>query len=380
MKLISSAKLFLVFIPLLIIPSSIILWKYLYDIGRLDLFTLSINNSANLLSILILFVALFTLLAFLLVAPGFLLAIGVNQLGSKSLEKINKPVHIITISVITLILNITSITYMALKTQNGTQLLIVFFIIMFFSFILTCGLIKRKEYNFCYKKENKIQWDMFKTRGSILYFTTISNLMFLGFTYTLLLSFSKGNTPFSIFHSIIYFIIIACSSYIPGLYFIYKKINSKNVKLKSFIYLTLTTPLVLSLLMPNVISVFCDRAMKLSGISDWSAHYYAIDEKHYPPKLFPETVWGTTTKGDIPNTFFITATKPLKLGSNTLLCPTTLLDIRSSALKFDFDYIDSYKKDYIINLLKEMSKSCFIFDSSSIEQTDTTFSNTLSSK
>lgn len=115
----------------------------------------------------------------------------------------------------------------------------------------------------------------------------------------------------------------------------------------------------LSLLFKPIPNMIINMAMNMSGISDWRQHQYYIDKDKYPHNMFNGRLWNTRYYENIPNRFFITGVNIFTLGNIKLICPTKINQARVESLKDS--PLGTKEHDIKIENLQKTAMSCIPF-------------------
>lgn len=120
---------------------------------------------------------------------------------------------------------------------------------------------------------------------------------------------------------------------------------------------------------PNMI---INMTMNLSGISDWRTHQYYIERNTHPHSMFNGLIWNTRYYQDIPGRFFITGISTFTLGDIKLICPTEMTEARKESLKFTVNDINEYEQKG--KKLKAVAMKCIPFNKNDIHTWDSPLS------
>ncbi|ELY4112159.1 hypothetical protein SMY46_003891 [Cronobacter turicensis] len=94
--------------------------------------------------------------------------------------------------------------------------------------------------------------------------------------------------------------------------------------------------------------VFVHAVMKISGISDFSKHYYLIDKDKFPAKLFERSLWETATVDDTKY-IKIKAALFFSFGQLHLMCPSGIIEAYKQSWDFmpgSSSFDDAVKKKF----------------------------------
>ncbi len=160
---------------------------------------------------------------------------------------------------------------------------------------------------------------------------------------------------------------------LPGAIHLNERKNGNRIT--SFIVVLICIPVVIAVFsvwyrpIPNMI---INMAMNLSGISDWRTHQYYIESKTHPHSMFNGLIWNTRYYQEIPERFFITGVSTFTLGDIKLICPTEITEARKESLKFTVNDINEYEQKG--KQLKAVAMKCIPFDKKDIHTWDSPLS------
>lgn len=350
-------------IPVFIFLSCLLLWLYLRDIHRLDLFIPSLSNISNAMPILFSLI-LFTL-DFIKPTLPLLLLILLKPLNKHPTN--NDSIKLLIIIPIS-IMCFFCVLYTSVFIIEKQKIEITSEILSLLSYslsIITITMVVTFIMGVNY--QNIVH------RSSIIIVTFISIYLYsYSSKYTTQLFIHIG-TWVDLVYVIAMLTFIAMCNYFPVLYII--KIFNDNKP--SNLFLLNFTPIILilpGLLLPPFRMYMLQRTMINIGISNWCSNYYRVNEKDYSASLFPKKYWHTTIIENNPSQYFILAQAPFYLGSNLLLCPENSRAIYLMKMTMDFKIS---KNERIMKRIKaaKMFQQCFVFDAKKTEKSNTTFIN-----
>ncbi|MER1800279.1 hypothetical protein KDA03_15360 [Proteus mirabilis] len=89
--------------------------------------------------------------------------------------------------------------------------------------------------------------------------------------------------------------------------------------------------------------------------------------------MFPTHLWNTSTHKEIKKDFFIYGIRLFSTGSNNLICPSKIGEMRSETKKTNYDLIISSGNNNKIKELKNMTSLCVVMLSEDAKQWDNFF-------
>ena len=152
---------------------------------------------------------------------------------------------------------------------------------------------------------------------------------------------------------------------LPGAIHLNERRNGNRIT--SFIVVLICIPVVITVFsvwyrpIPNMI---INIVMNLSSISDWRTHQYYIESKTHPHGMFNGLIWNTRYYKEISERFFITGVSTFTLGDIKLICPTEITEARKESLKFTVNDINKYEQKG--KQLKTVAMKCISFNKEDI--------------
>ncbi|WP_248943848.1 hypothetical protein [Serratia silvae] len=360
-----------------------VIWLYLSNIDRLDIF----HDAVNVKSIMgiILGFAILSILGFsiLLFISSLMLIIAYAHY-ERNLKKYNGIEHDFAltgmfnclISCLLLIL-LTSILY---YIKLNSFIIISLFLLpsMFFSFFLTNNRILKSRK---YLSQDSNEEDSFLKKWSTKYFMpfflltpAIAQVLPLFF---LLQQFevAEGSKEFTQASLIIILALMyTMLSILPGTIYINEKKNGKILRIITIILICIPTTLaIFSIFIRPIPNMIINMTMNLSGISDSRIHEFYIDKKTHSHTMFNSALWSTRYYQDIPNRFFITGVNIFTLGDIKLICPARIIAPRKASLKITPDNTNEY--DRKIKQLKAIAMQCVPLNKNDIYTWDSPISD-----
>lgn len=188
------------------------------------------------------------------------------------------------------------------------------------------------------------------------------------------LDFSEGTSDWvEILMLLALTVAIVTIGILPGAIHLNERKNGN--KITSFIVVLICIPVVITLFsvwyrpIPNMI---INMAMNLSGISDWRTHQYYVESKTLSHSMFNGLIWNTRYYKEIPERFFITGVSTFTLGDIKLICPTEISETRKESLKFTVNDINEYEQKG--KQLKAVAMQCIPFNKNDIHAWDSPLS------
>ncbi|HHG2485908.1 hypothetical protein [Escherichia coli] len=168
-------------------------------------------------------------------------------------------------------------------------------------------------------------------------------------------------------------VVIITIGILPGAIHLNERRNGN--KFTGFIVVLICIPVVIIVFsiwyrpIPNMI---INMVMNLSGISDWRTHQYYIESKTHSHSMFNGLIWNTRYYTEIPERFFITGVSTFTLGDIKLVCPTEITEARKESLKFTINDINEYEQKG--EQLKAVAMKCIPFNKNDIHTWDSPLS------
>ncbi|HIC1652396.1 TPA: hypothetical protein ACW0IK_002093 [Klebsiella variicola] len=352
--------------PIAIILSCILLWVYLHEIYRLDLFMPSLKNPSNVIPVFLSFMYYISYQA--LPSTPFFLILIINKRKNE-------------------------------KTKITTSQFLFYFILSFFGFALFIFFVNRLSTHIIFINTNKsyilialtlltfitlaltsIKKNRSKISNKIFIFTLLSISICIFYTLNddIINSYDGEylSSLFFIFFSILLYTFCSLS---PSVYIVTSLIDDKKPDFKT-LFMILALAIILPMLFsPNILSRAIQKTMINIGISNWCVNVYRLSKNDYAPILFPQKYWFTRTRKEDKDHFFINATAPFSLGEKTLVCPSYIRDIYDQRLVLNAD--STYKRREIKNhFINQTFQQCFVLKADEIDRSNTTFFNILNER
>ncbi|EAV5843747.1 hypothetical protein QEW03_004260 [Salmonella enterica] len=370
-------------IPYMTIVSGVIIWAYLKNIGRMDLFVDAISLNAGLISLLFSALFLSVFISIALVLPSYILILfKINNNTNDSHLTSATPVISLLLSIAFLCLVFLPYTGFVDRWLNGYKFSIenIMFII-FIAIALICCISTIINYDFNDKNSK------FKVFFKEVAYTTLNtfilfiSILSISIPVSLLLKASKGEDTASILFALLFMIIFAFFTFLPAMVF-YRDIEkqrtnkldesvSKNIKNCAFT--VMFSIFSITFIFPNISTVFVYSSLSSIGLIDKKPHYFKVSGENYKPAMFPASIWKTQTPSDIGDDFYIKGANLFSPGSTNLICPLYIVNLRDSAYQNDFSTFIPTNDEKKINYLKKMTKSCVVLDDPDVRLWDTLF-------
>lgn len=370
-------------IPYMTIVSGVIIWAYLKNIGRMDLFVDAISLNAGLISLLFSALFLSVFISIALVLPSYILILfKINNNTNDSHLTSATPVISLLLSIAFLCLVFLPYTAFVDRWLNGYKFSIenIMFII-FIAIALICCISTIINYDFNDKNSK------FKVFFKEVAYTTLNtfilfiSILSISIPVSLLLKASKGEDTASILFVLLFMIIFAFFTFLPAMVF-YRDIEkqrtnkldesvSKNIKNCAFT--VMFSIFSITFIFPNISTVFVYSSLSSIGLIDKKPHYFKVSGENYKPAMFPASIWKTQTPSDIGDDFYIKGANLFSPGSTNLICPLYIVNLRDSAYQNDFSTFIPTNDEKKINYLKKMTKSCVVLDDPDVRLWDTLF-------
>ncbi|EJV7098108.1 hypothetical protein [Escherichia coli] len=168
-------------------------------------------------------------------------------------------------------------------------------------------------------------------------------------------------------------VVIVTIGILPGAIHLNERRNGN--KFTGFIVVLICIPVVItvfSILYRPIPNMIINMVMNLSGISDWRTHQYYIESKTHSHSMFNGLIWNTRYYTEIPERFFITGVSTFTLGDIKLVCPTEITEARKESLKFTINDINEYEQKR--EQLKAVAMKCIPFNKNDIHTWDSPLS------
>ena len=113
-------------------------------------------------------------------------------------------------------------------------------------------------------------------------------------------------------------------------------------------------------------------SLRLIGVIDWNPHHYLLSNDKFSAGLFPGQEWNTRTYHTVPQRFFITGVPIFTLGNVQLICPTAVLTFRERSMREDISDLSSHQRR--VKELKHYTINCHLLSKDDVTQWDTELS------
>ncbi|MGG5965027.1 hypothetical protein ACQSED_26035 [Salmonella enterica] len=370
-------------IPYMTIVSGVIIWAYLKNIGRMDLFVDAISLNAGLISLLFSALFLSVFISIALVLPSYILILfKINNNTNDSHLTSATPVISLLLSIAFLCLVFLPYTGFVDRWLNGYKFPIenIMFII-FIAIALICCISTIINYDFNGKNSK------FKVFFKEVAYTTLNtfilfiSILSISIPISLLLKASKGEDTASILFALLFMIIFAFFTFLPAMVFYHdiekqrtnKLDESVSKNIKNCAFTVMFSIFSITFIFPNISTVFVYSSLSSIGLIDKKPHYFKVSGENYKPAMFPASIWKTQTPSDIGDDFYIKGANLFSPGSTNLICPLYIVNLRDSAYQNDFSTFIPTNDEKKINYLKKMTKSCVVLDDPDVRLWDTLF-------
>ncbi|HGN0124462.1 hypothetical protein [Proteus mirabilis] len=350
-------------IPCAIIISGLIIWFYLNSIDRLDLLIDSFSIYSALLSLLVFSAILSFLIALILILPSSILIL----YRSNFQNKIGTRVHIPIVSLIVNVILLTLLLSNLYPSNNETLSSNLYIIISILLSLAGAIIISILNNNF-----------KLKTILVTLFDSIIISLSTLSFSipFVFLLRDISGEKTISLLIVLLLMFAFTSLSLLPAIIF-YNEKESQDKNILSIIKKTLigiiTAIIFTFLLFPSLTIQVINISLYSIGFIDNKNHYFLINGTKYQPNMFPTHLWNTSTHKEIKKDFFIYGIRLFSTGSNNLICPSKIGEMRSETKKTNYDLIISSGNNNKIKELKNMTSLCVVMLSEDAKQWDNFF-------
>ncbi|HGN1327926.1 TPA: hypothetical protein ACKRF0_000881 [Proteus mirabilis] len=350
-------------IPCTIIISGLIIWFYLNSIDRLDLLIDSFSIYSALLSLLVFSAILSFLIALILILPSSILILYRSNFQNKIGTRVHIPIVSLIVNVILLTLLLSNL-YQSNNETLSSNLYIIISILLSLA-----GAIIISIFNNNFK---------LKTILVTLFDSIIISLSTLSFSipFVFLLRDISGEKTISLLIVLLLMFAFTFLSLLPAIIF-YNEKESQDKNILSIIKKTLigiiTAITFTFLLFPSLAIQVINISLYSIGFIDNKNHYFLINGTKYQPNMFPTHLWNTSTHKEIKKDFFIYGIRLFSTGSNNLICPSKIGEMRSETKKTNYDLIISSGNNNKIKELKNMTSLCVVMLSEDAKQWDNFF-------
>ncbi|EPY4221737.1 TPA: hypothetical protein NIJ47_003727 [Klebsiella pneumoniae] len=381
--LVPLSKIITNLIPYMTIVSGVIIWAYLKNIGRMDLFVDALSLNAGLVSLLFSTLFLSVFISIALVLPSYILILfKINNNTNDSRLSSATPVISLLLSIAFLCLVFLPYTGFVERWINGYKFSIenIIFII-FIAIALICCISTIINYDYS-NKNSKIKVFFKEVAYTALnIFILFISILSISIPVSLLLRASKGEDTTSILFALLFMIIFSFFTFLPAMVF-YRNIEKQRINkidesvsknIKNCAFTVMFSIFSITFIFPSISTVFVYSSLSSIGLIDKKTHYFKISGENYKPAMFPTSIWKTQTPSDMGNDFYIKGTNLFSLGSTNLICPLYIVNLRDSAYQNDFSTFIPTNDEKKINYLKKMTKTCVVLDDPDVRLWDTLF-------
>ncbi|EGO8029906.1 hypothetical protein ACFVFW_002211 [Escherichia coli] len=378
------SKIIMKLIPYMTIVSGVIIWAYLNNIGRMDLFIDALSLDAGLISLLFSALFLSVFIAITLILPSYILILFRINNNKSDITPLTSSMPVISLLLSMAFLCLVFLPYTGFVDRwlNGYKLSTEHIILIIFIIIaIICCISTIINYDFSNKNSklraflNEIAYTAFNI--FILFISVLS----ISIPVSLLLKASKGEDTASILFALLFMIIFAFFTFLPAIVF-YRDIEkqriskldesvSKNIKNCAFTVIFSVFSIIF--IFPSISTIFVYSSLNSIGLIDKKPHYFKVSGENYKPAMFPASIWNTQTPSDIGEDFYIKGANLFSPGSTNLICPLYIINLRDSAYQNDFSTFIPTNDETKINYLKKMTKTCVVLDDPDVRLWDTLF-------
>lgn len=381
------SKIIIKLIPYMTIVSGVIIWAYLNNIGRMDLFNDALSLDAGLISLLISALFLSVFIAIALVLPSYILILfRINN--NKSLDTpltSAMPVISLLLSIAFLCLVFLPYTDPVDRWLNGYKFsteriaLIILIII-----VIICCISTIINYDFSHKSL-KLKTFFKETACTALnIFILFISILSISIPVSLLLKASKGEDTKSILFTLFFLIIFSFFTFLPSMVF-YRDIGKKRINkidenaaqnIKNCALTVMFSVFSIIIISPGISTIFVYSSLSSIGLIDKKPHYFKVSGENYKPAMFPASIWETQILSDMGGDFYIKGANLFSPGSTNLICPLYIVNLRDDAYKNNFSTFLPSNDEKKIDCLKKLTKTCVVLDDSDVQFWDTLFDAT----
>lgn len=381
--LVPLSKIIINLIPYMTIVSGVIIWAYLKNIGRMDLFVDALSLNAGLVSLLFSALFLSAFISIALVLPSYILILfKINNNTNDSRLSSATPVISLLFSIAFLCLVFLPYTGFVERWINGYKFSIesIIFIILI-AIVIICCISTIINYDFSNKNSKLKVFFKEVAYTTLNIFILFISILSISIPVGLLLRASKGEDTASILFALLFMIIFVFFTFLPAMVF-YRDIEkqrinkldesvSKNIRNCSFT--VIFSIFSITFIFPGISTVFVYSSLSSIGLIDKKPHYFKVSGENYKPAMFPASIWKTQTPSDMGNDFYIKGANLFSAGSTNLICPLYIVNLRDSAYQNDFSTFIPTNDEKKINYLKKMTKTCVVLDDPDVRLWDTLF-------
>lgn len=351
-----------------------IIWGYLSRLGRLDIFydVFDVKNMVGLIIVSAMVSLMGLLCVFFVVSWLIPVIIPTDNKHLLSYDEIKK--NILCALMLSGLFPPLFISFMvgffkeSMSLSLPVSLLILSLIIFSFIYIKFNKIISR-ELN------NKVFLARFENKIRLYLFTPISGA-FLAHCQVLptsllmkYLKFPEGiNDAVQVFIFVLIYFILYFLCLLPGVMFL---MHDKKYKLLSRVLLSLLTAMsvifFISIYLTVIPVMFIHAVVKISGVSDFTAHYFILEKEKNPIGLFKKEIWSTK---EVKNSdlYKIHAVDLFSFGNTKLLCSPSILPIYKKS--WEFFPGDKTVDDSAGGALKEVAQTCVSLNKKDVKRWD----------
>ena len=365
--------------PLYLLIGYYILWSYLDDIGRLNIFSSILDNKMTLLALMISFAFLSTSVICIIFLPSIILIKTTFFTWGSNLSRVIELRKIPLISCAISILYISSIIFLS------TAIFIPQYIKAYAFLITVVSLLPLVFLSIHFMSKNRKKNHIYYINGkefSKKYFLKEKSLisimvLFSGLTITLpllfILNLSTAQSSYGVINLLVILLLSIFIAHLPAMLLLTNGRLIPNIKEKAFSFIACTLILftITMSLLPNFSSIVERAALKNIGIIDGEPHIYSLKKQNYSSEMFPSSIWGNINSNNSIY-IFIKGTVFLSLGEKILICPEFVTNARNKYMKYNLDHLfsGSSKDNFHSSHLKQLFKSCALINKPDINQWD----------
>ncbi|TCC68034.1 hypothetical protein EY919_23190 [Citrobacter braakii] len=373
-------------IPYMTIVSGVIIWVYLKNIGRMDVFIDALSLNVGLISLLLSAFSLSVFIAITLVLPSYILILfKINNKASDTPLTTAIPVISLLLSILFLCMVFLPYTEFVEKWCNGYKLSteqITLIIITIITLMYCINTIINYKFN---NNNSKFKTFFKEIACAILnIFIIFISTLSISIPISLLLKASKGENTASILIALLFMSLFAFLTFLPAMVF-YRDIKNQHLNridesvsknIRNCALTVMFSIFSTIFIFPNISTIFVYSSLNSIGLIDKNPHYFKISGENYKPAMFPASIWQTQTPSDMGNDFYIKGVNLFSPGSANLICPLYIINLRDNAYQNDFSTFMPTNDENKINYLKKMTKSCIVLDDPDVRLWDTLFDAT----
>lgn len=365
----------------------IIIWFYLFSVGRQDVFLDAINNIPSL--IIIVGFSLFLFLFFVSVFMFSSLAtIWMFKIYQKEIENYQRfGLHLTRICVTNSIVFwglLFALFLLVEKTipSNGYLYTASLVVSTLFAVANSLRMVSKRlllSNNFKDLNITKTYVPLHNKRGEKWLFSTM--LLVPAWVQIIPLMFIFSRLDFGDIHNdyiqfgvaLMLVIIVSLFTMLPAVAW-FSTPQERGVLYKyrdAFLAMIATLFIIFTLFRPFS-DIVVGSSLRLIGVIDWNPHHYLLSNDKFSAGLFPGHEWNTRTYHTVPQRFFITGVPIFTLGNLQLICPIAVLTFRERSMREDISDLSNHQRR--VKELKHYTTNCHLLSKEDVLQWDTELS------